>query len=579
MEQRTGHGVEIAAASPAHRTAGEISRESSLFPALSAAQTQTGIRVFLAVGVALRLVRFLLPFPLWFDEFQVAENLLDRDYLGLTRPLNNIQVAPIGFLWIVHALTQLLGFHEWSLRVFPCLCGIASLFLMRQIASRLLTGTAQVLAVAILAVSYYPIRLGSEVKPYAGDLMCSLLLLACVAEWFHHRRSVRWLWGLCACIVPALMLSFPAVFIGGTASVVIGTTLIADRVLTGRWHRSTWGAFALYNGLLLGTFAAITSLNSARQFAATADDMLAFWADTFPPLQDLNALALWLLRAHTGEIFAVPIGSENGGSFLTTGGCLVGVAALWRRGPRWLLAWGGLAFLLNFAAAALQRYPYGGHARLAQHLVPLVVLGLAAGVGGLVDSLSNRSWQARWVRLACAGCLLLAVGTAVRDIATPYKSAANQIHQGFARWFWQSTGETPIVCVEDDLERVLYGKSLRSAFRCYREIYQPRGGLRGKAARDYVANGAGPVRCVVFHSSSAKQDRVAFAAWRSDMENRYTLAGQLQHVVVLGVPGEDVYDFHRLCYDVYDFVPTAAGSDDRPDSLPLADLADAALDD
>ena len=51
-----------------------------------------------------------------------SENLLDRDYLGLTRPLRNNQVAPLGFLWIERTSLLLFGFKEWTLRLAPFAC-------------------------------------------------------------------------------------------------------------------------------------------------------------------------------------------------------------------------------------------------------------------------------------------------------------------------------------------------------------------------------------------------------------------------------------------------------------------------
>lgn len=174
--------------------------------------------LFVGVGLALRVVRFLLPFPLWCDEYQIADNFLDRDFAGLASPLRNNQVAPLGFLWAELASVRGLGFHEWSLRLVPFLCGVGSLLLMRHVSRRLLPGAAQVFAIAVLAVAYYPIRLGSEVKPYAGDLLVSLGILACLTEWHRERASPRWLWILAALIIPGLLLSFPAVFVGGAAA-------------------------------------------------------------------------------------------------------------------------------------------------------------------------------------------------------------------------------------------------------------------------------------------------------------------------------------------------------------------------
>ena len=63
------------------------------------------LRVFLALGIAMRLLRFALNYPLWNDEAYLAGNVLDRDYVGLTRPLDYQQVCPLLFLWAEKAVS------------------------------------------------------------------------------------------------------------------------------------------------------------------------------------------------------------------------------------------------------------------------------------------------------------------------------------------------------------------------------------------------------------------------------------------------------------------------------------------
>src|SRR4051812_24161463 len=46
------------------------------------------------VGVAWRLTRYLLRFPVWGDEAMLLVNYADRNYLDLAGPLENCQVAP-----------------------------------------------------------------------------------------------------------------------------------------------------------------------------------------------------------------------------------------------------------------------------------------------------------------------------------------------------------------------------------------------------------------------------------------------------------------------------------------------------
>src|SRR5262245_43659607 len=71
---------------------------------------------FVILGLLVRLVRFLVVYPIWHDEAFVAVNFLDRGYLDLLRPLDYSQVSPVLFLWIELFLARQLGFSEWSLR-------------------------------------------------------------------------------------------------------------------------------------------------------------------------------------------------------------------------------------------------------------------------------------------------------------------------------------------------------------------------------------------------------------------------------------------------------------------------------
>src|SRR5262245_60322507 len=88
---------------------------------------------FVVLGVLLRVVRYLLNYPLWCDESMLAANFLDRGYVDLFRPLDFRQVAPLLFLLIELSAVKLLGFSELTLRLFPFLCGAASVPLFRHV--------------------------------------------------------------------------------------------------------------------------------------------------------------------------------------------------------------------------------------------------------------------------------------------------------------------------------------------------------------------------------------------------------------------------------------------------------------
>ena len=95
-----------------------------------------------ALGLLARLARYAQGLPFWSDECFLASNFLGRGFLGLAKPLDNGQVAPLAFLWVERAAVLALGFSEWSLRLFPLLCGLASVVLFAFVARRALSGPA-----------------------------------------------------------------------------------------------------------------------------------------------------------------------------------------------------------------------------------------------------------------------------------------------------------------------------------------------------------------------------------------------------------------------------------------------------
>jgi len=119
----------------------------------------------IVLGIAARLVRYAQGIPFWSDECFLAVNFIDRGYLDLISPLENGQVCPLLFLWIERTAVLALGFSEWSLRLFPLLCGLASVVLFERVARRILSGPALLAAVGVFAASVHPIRHAAEAKP------------------------------------------------------------------------------------------------------------------------------------------------------------------------------------------------------------------------------------------------------------------------------------------------------------------------------------------------------------------------------------------------------------------------------
>jgi len=477
---------------------------------------------FLLLGLAARCVRFFLRFPLWEDECFLCLSLSERGYLDLLQPLEYHQVAPTLFLWIQLTLVKALGFTELSLRLFPFLCSVASLFLFRRLAGRLLRGLPLLLAVATFAVAYPCIRYAGEAKQYASDQFVSLVLLTLLVEWWRRPGDRRLLIALTAFVPVALWLSYPAVFVAGAVSLVMAAVLWTTE---GPRH---WRWWMIHNAVLCSSFGLLL-LAASSQSNAELGFMANYWRDAFPPVSTPLALPGWFLLTHTGDLLAYPVGGGHGASTLTFLACVSGLALLAAR-RRWLLLLLVLApFALNLTAAALHRYPYGGHFKFAQHLGPLICL--LAGLGGAAWV----AWLAPRRRLGTALLaasllfpLLVGIGSVIRDLAHPYKTLSDQRARAFAQWFWFSAehkGEA--VCLHADLKQDFGSQAFEelswaAMYLCNQRIYSPRH-VVGTAPRLQQVSADRPLRCLLYRDPNYPCDEKKLNQWLADMQTDFRL--------------------------------------------------------
>jgi len=485
---------------------------------------------FVALGVFLRISRFLACFPLWGDESYLAINFSDRNLAELSGALDFGQVCPVGFLWIEGLLVHSLGYSEWVLRLFPCACAVASVFVFRHVAQRLLSGWPQVLAVALFTVSYYPIRHGAEVKPYAVDILMAVALLALAIECLRSEQ-VRWLWCLVLLGPVAMTLSYPAVFVAAGVSAVLLPSL---------WQRgrlSSWIPFALYNMAFAGVFLVLVKLVADSQFTSSVEaaGVKDFWKDSFPPVSRPWWLPLWFLQVHTGRMFGYPVGDDSGLSTPAFACFALGAWALWQRRERLSLALMLAPFAFTFLAAALERYPYGGNGRIAQHLAPAICL--LAGQGAAAFAAWARQSQRATASLACGlavfGCGLFAV-----DLIRPFKCQYDRQFRDLARLVWTAP-DAKTVCVARDLQEPFAVRALdackapRAQYACYQRIFQAPdlwrlGSRTPGAVLDFLTPGE-TLRCVVFRLPEQQLDRDDVADWLERMQTRFEWIGYEKH--------------------------------------------------
>lgn len=379
-----------------------------------------------SLGLAWRVVRYALNFPLWGDEAFVAVTLLERDLAGLARPPEFFQIVPPGFLWLEWLAGRWLGPEEWALRLLPFLAGVASLGLFWRFCRRTSTSRTTLIAVAILAASFYPVRHAAEIKPYATDLLISLVLTS--LGWAVHRRidsARRWL-ALIAAAAAGVWCSYPAVF-----PAVAVALLLAARILR-RPSRRAAMLWATFCALMLASWGALYVLFAEPQArAATFLTSLRTWQDAFPPIGEPWRLPWWFLKVHTGMMLAYPQGGHDFGStataLLVIAGCVRMARGRGRR-PLLLLLLGPLA--PAFAAAALHRYPYGTSTRVMLYMAPAFCLLAAEGLM-LVFQLRHRT--NRGPIIAAVLFAVFPIGGIVHDVIRPYTGFDNVVQRRLAR--------------------------------------------------------------------------------------------------------------------------------------------------
>jgi hypothetical protein len=513
---------------------------------------KTAIATFLALGCVFRIVRYAQNLPLWSDECFLSVNFIDRGYRELLEPLDNGQIAPPLFLWAQRFVIDLGGFSEWSLRFFPLVCGLTSVFLFWHLARRVLGShsIALLLAMGIFAVSVHPIRHAAEAKPYASDLMVALVLFVFAAEWFHKPRQVRWLWALVGAVPLAVALSNPAVFVGGGIGLALAYPVCKQR------RRRDLVAFAAFGIVLIASFTTVYVLVTDVQSARAIDGLRQYWIASFPPLTSVPRLAGWLISTHTGRSFAYPGGGSGGGSAATSLVFLIGVVVLTRRGRGAMVVCLLAPFVLCLLAAFLHRYPYGSEARLMQFVAPSICL--LSGLGAALVLAWFRPPELRqW--LLWAGMLgLVSCGIVPQVVSSlfPYRMLYDHQSREFARWFWARQGENAeLVCFNldggIDQRGTWFGR--KAWYLCNQMIYSPhrRGAVPGRV-REISINR--PLRCVLYEES---QENPLVRQWQARMERSLVLKEtKTYHVPMTLGEGRPATEDWRIL----DFVPRPTGS-------------------
>lgn len=331
---------------------------------------------FVLFGVIVRSVQYLNNRSLWFDEANLALNIVNRSYTELLTPLDYNQAAPPGFLWIEKLSTQLFGNSEYSLRLFPFIAGIVSLCAFYHLANRFAAKIAVPIAVTLFATLPYTTYYTTEVKQYSSDVMIALLLTLLLTSRRSQILNRKNLVLLSIFGVIAIWISHPAIFI-------LGGLELAYLLTSPRQNRTKLLSNRLPIYILwLVSFGGLYFLTISGTMEN--EKLVGSWAARYPSSPvDL----LWLFDA-LGRFFYRPLGFPVIIDGVAIFAFIIGLFAVYRK--NWITFFTlSSPVVVTLIASYLHKYPF--RERLVLFLVPFFLIIIAEGIVFLLTPSQNRS--------------------------------------------------------------------------------------------------------------------------------------------------------------------------------------------
>jgi len=142
-------------------------------------------KLFTLVGIGILTFQFIVGRELWGDEAMLVNNIIERSFLELLQPMDDFQVAPIGYLMIQKLLIIMFGNGEWVFRCVSYLSLIGSIVLIPKLFRALAIPTENAwFSMSLLAILPATMIYGTEIKPYSCELLFGILVL------INNRRIV-----------------------------------------------------------------------------------------------------------------------------------------------------------------------------------------------------------------------------------------------------------------------------------------------------------------------------------------------------------------------------------------------------
>jgi hypothetical protein len=351
----------------------------------------------IAAGILLRLFHYFNNRSLWEDEVYLSTGLVKLNLWALfNHSLAYQQKAPLGYLLVSKLCLLLFGNHEMALRLFPLICGVASLLVFLPVVRYFLQPLGVLVAISLLAFSPQLVYHSVEAKQYATELFTTILFLYTFIVYknrFDFKSLVSW--AFYGAIIA--WFSFSIVFIMAATA----CTLLLNSLVKKKWPHLLKQAFTF--SIWFISFGINYLLFSGKN--AHTGWLIDFYVkhDAFMPIS-FHALA-WVghqffsfLNYPMGLSWfnAVDYDSRFHQMLLRFAWipiiiAVTGTYHLYKNNKQ-LLVLIFSSFIIVFMASTLKLYPF--HERLTVFLAPLFILLIAAGCQLLIAPKQKRyTWQ------------------------------------------------------------------------------------------------------------------------------------------------------------------------------------------
>lgn len=336
--------------------------------------------ILITIGVILRLAQYIFNRSLTEGEAPLAMNIIERSYQELTKPLDYVQAAPIGFLYIEKLCVNLFGNNEYALRIFPLIAGIFAIFIFYQILKIIGDDKITILGLGFFVLNDHLIYFASEVKPYSSDVFFSLLLinLTLITIKENLKISLLIITGIIGTI--SIWFSFPVVFVFSGTGIVLLIQIIKSKNYKALSIIAMVGAIAFLS-LISNYFICLRHYTSHKE-------LLDFWQKNFIPFPPMSLTSLYHIVYLLLRIFKNPGGFSIYDIFFTLLSFIIGIFYLYRSTKTISLIF-IIPLIITILFSIFKLYPFEG--RVILFIAPILSIFVSAGISLLYNIVKKSS--------------------------------------------------------------------------------------------------------------------------------------------------------------------------------------------